>query len=106
MIFCGQTGHEELLSVDEIFVLPERLTPNIQGLALEKAHVDYISSGILVDKCLRTTQKNIYALGDVIHGPYRYSHTPSQYYFKSCGFGTARTIRYQAIPECYKPIQP
>jgi pyruvate/2-oxoglutarate dehydrogenase complex dihydrolipoamide dehydrogenase (E3) component len=40
--------------------------PNVDGLGLESAGVVYSArDGITVDACLRTTRKNIFALGDV-----------------------------------------
>ena len=47
--------------------------PNIEGLNLEKAQVEYTRKGIVTDKKLRTTAKNIYACGDVT-SPYQFSH--------------------------------
>jgi pyruvate/2-oxoglutarate dehydrogenase complex dihydrolipoamide dehydrogenase (E3) component len=48
-------------------------SPNLEGLALEKAGVEYDEQGIRVDKHLRTTAKNIYACGDVVT-PYLFTH--------------------------------
>ncbi len=49
--------------------------PNVQGLGLEAAGVDYdIKHGIRVDDFLCTTQPNIYAAGDVCLA-HRYTHT-------------------------------
>ena len=47
--------------------------PNIEGLALDKAGVEFDSTGVKVDKHLRTTAKNIYACGDIVP-PYLFSH--------------------------------
>jgi len=47
--------------------------PNLEGLDLEKAGVEFNSKGIKVDKHLRTTAKNIYAAGDVVP-PYLFTH--------------------------------
>jgi pyruvate/2-oxoglutarate dehydrogenase complex dihydrolipoamide dehydrogenase (E3) component len=47
--------------------------PNIEGLNLEKAGVDYTSRGIIVGRTMRTTGKNIYAIGDVV-GLFLFSH--------------------------------
>lgn len=47
--------------------------PNVEGLDLEKAGVKYSTKGIRVDQTLRTTAKNIYAIGDAI-GSYQFSH--------------------------------
>lgn len=48
-------------------------TANVAGLDLENAGVDYTKKGIKTDDTLRTTAKNIYAIGDVI-GSYKFSH--------------------------------
>ena len=47
--------------------------PNVDGLDLEKAGVEYTQKGIKVDDELRTTAKHIYAAGDVLGG-YQFSH--------------------------------
>jgi pyruvate/2-oxoglutarate dehydrogenase complex dihydrolipoamide dehydrogenase (E3) component len=47
--------------------------PNVEGLNLEAAGVDYTKQGITVDHYLQTTTRNIYAIGDVIGG-YLFSH--------------------------------
>ncbi len=47
--------------------------PNLDGLSLEKAGVEFNSNGIKVDRHLRTTAKNIYACGDVVP-PYLFTH--------------------------------
>ena len=46
---------------------------NVEGLAMEKAGVEYSAKGIKTDGTLRTTAANIYACGDVA-GPYQFSH--------------------------------
>lgn len=47
--------------------------PNVNGLDLEKAGVEYSQKGIKVNDRLQTAAKNIYAIGDVI-GSYQFSH--------------------------------
>lgn len=47
--------------------------PNINGLDLEKAGVNYSDKGITVDHELRTSVRHIYAAGDVLGG-YEFSH--------------------------------
>jgi pyruvate/2-oxoglutarate dehydrogenase complex dihydrolipoamide dehydrogenase (E3) component len=47
--------------------------PNVEGLDLEKAGVEYGRTGVKTDLFLRTTAPNIYACGDVV-GPYQFSH--------------------------------
>jgi len=48
-------------------------TPNVEGLDLEAAGVEYSRRGIRTDRSLRTTAPNIYACGDVL-GTYKFSH--------------------------------
>ncbi|WP_315853723.1 mercuric reductase [Candidatus Laterigemmans baculatus] len=55
--------HYELI-VDEILVSTGR-TPNIDGLALEAAGVETGKEGVRVDDFLQTTNRRIYAAGDV-----------------------------------------
>jgi pyruvate/2-oxoglutarate dehydrogenase complex dihydrolipoamide dehydrogenase (E3) component len=47
--------------------------PNVEGMDLEKAGVQYSPKGIRTDEFLRTTAPNIVACGDVV-GPYQFSH--------------------------------
>ena len=47
--------------------------PNVTGMGLESAGVDFDNKGIKVDRRLRTTRKHIYACGDVA-GPYPFTH--------------------------------
>lgn len=42
--------------------------PTVEGLALDKAGVDFSPGGISVDKGLRTSNRKVYAIGDVIGG--------------------------------------
>jgi len=43
--------------------------PNVNGLGLEAAGVEYSARGITVDARLRTTNRRIFAIGDVAGGP-------------------------------------
>lgn len=65
------TGSETIV-VDEILIATGR-TPNVESLNLEAAGVDYDKKGIKVDAKLRTSNKRIYAAGDVIGG-YQFTH--------------------------------
>jgi len=65
-------GTEHTRDVDCVLVAVGR-RPNTHGLDLEKAGVDYSDRGIVADEHMKTTAKNIYAVGDVI-GSYQFSH--------------------------------
>jgi pyruvate/2-oxoglutarate dehydrogenase complex dihydrolipoamide dehydrogenase (E3) component len=43
--------------------------PNIEALDLDAAGIRYEPHGIVVDQRLRTTNKRVYAIGDVVTGP-------------------------------------
>jgi len=43
--------------------------PNLENLDLDAAGIRYERNGIVVDRLLRTSNKNVYAIGDAIDGP-------------------------------------
>jgi pyruvate/2-oxoglutarate dehydrogenase complex dihydrolipoamide dehydrogenase (E3) component len=57
-------GERHEVVTDEILVAAGR-TPNVEGLGLEAAGVRYGKRGVEVDDHLRTSNKSIYACGDV-----------------------------------------
>jgi pyruvate/2-oxoglutarate dehydrogenase complex dihydrolipoamide dehydrogenase (E3) component len=66
-------GAQHSVAVDEIFVGVGR-TPNVDGLDLEGAGVEYDrQSGVKVNDRLQTTNPRIYAAGDVC-SPYKFTH--------------------------------
>ncbi|HWP93413.1 MAG TPA: dihydrolipoyl dehydrogenase [Thermodesulfobacteriota bacterium] len=72
VVLAKKNGEEINIAADEILVAVGR-TPNVEGLNLEAAGVEYNRKGIVVDQKLRTTAKNIWACGDVV-GPYLFTH--------------------------------
>jgi pyruvate/2-oxoglutarate dehydrogenase complex dihydrolipoamide dehydrogenase (E3) component len=58
--------------VDEILVGGGR-KPNVEGLGLEEARVQYTAQGITVDDRLRTSNSRIYAAGDIC-SRYKFTH--------------------------------
>jgi pyruvate/2-oxoglutarate dehydrogenase complex dihydrolipoamide dehydrogenase (E3) component len=65
-------GREEALIVDDILVAVGR-APNVEGLNLESAGVEWDRSGVRVDDRLRTTNRRIFAAGDVCF-PAKFTH--------------------------------
>ena len=59
-------GHPHALAADEIFLAHGR-TANTVGLGLEAAGVEYDRKGVKVDAFLRTTNRDIFAAGDVVY---------------------------------------
>jgi pyruvate/2-oxoglutarate dehydrogenase complex dihydrolipoamide dehydrogenase (E3) component len=60
-------GGEEAVEASDILVATGR-TPNIAALDLDAAGIAHGPRGIVVDKGLRTTNKRVYAVGDVAGG--------------------------------------
>lgn len=71
-ILEGKDSSKEEISAENVLVAVGR-APNVEGLCLEKAGVEYASTGIKVNAHLQTTNKSIFACGDVV-GPYFFSH--------------------------------
>ena len=65
-------GESHSLKADALLIAAGR-TANVENLGLEKAGVKWTDKGITVDPYLRTSQKNIYAVGDIA-GPYQFTH--------------------------------
>ncbi|NNE68996.1 MAG: mercuric reductase [Rhodothermales bacterium] len=65
----AQPGH---LSFDHVLVATGR-TPNVEGLGLDRAGVEFGPDGIEVDDFLRTANGDIYAAGDVV-GTWQFTH--------------------------------
>ena len=75
-------------------------TPTIEGLGLERAGVATMPHGITVDRHLRTTNKHIYAIGDVIGG-LQFTHVANDHagiVIRHALFRLPARIRYDAIP--------
>lgn len=66
-------GVEKSIRIDEILVAAGRL-PNVD-LGLENAAVQYSPKGIGVHQSLQTSNRDIYAAGDVLGRPSSYTHT-------------------------------
>jgi pyruvate/2-oxoglutarate dehydrogenase complex dihydrolipoamide dehydrogenase (E3) component len=73
VLFLETPDGEQRVSVDEILVGVGR-TPNVEGLDLEVAGVEYDRRGVRVNDSLQTTNKKIYASGDICL-PFKFTHT-------------------------------
>lgn len=65
-------SNNKTIDCDRILVATGR-RPVVHDLGLEAAGVEFGRRGITVDRRLRTSQKHIYAVGDVC-GPYQFTH--------------------------------
>ncbi len=71
-IVAEHGGARQEIAVDQILVGVGR-APNVEGLGLEAAGVEFDRTGIKVDDRLRTTNRSIFAAGD-ISSPYKFTH--------------------------------
>ena len=69
----SENGGESRHEVDEILVAVGRV-PNTEGMGLEAAGVEYTKFGVTVNDKLQTSNKRIYAVGDVA-SQYKFTHT-------------------------------
>ncbi|MEQ8196369.1 MAG: FAD-dependent oxidoreductase [Rhodospirillales bacterium] len=74
--------------------------PTVEGLDLEKAGVAYSPKGIEVDARLRTANKKIFAIGDVIGG-YQFTHMAGYHagiVIKNALFRLPAKVDHRAVP--------
>ena len=73
-VIYSQNGKVKNINSEKVLIATGR-TPNIEELNLEKANVKFDKRGIVVNNYLQTTNKNIYAAGDVILNGPQFAHT-------------------------------
>ncbi len=66
-------GSGEMIEVDQLLVAVGR-SPNVEGLGLDTAGIQYDRRGVLVDDRLRTSNKRVFACGAVA-SKYQFTHT-------------------------------
>ena len=96
---CGSGDASLRLSGSHLLVAAGR-RPKIDGLGLEDAGVALNDGVPLIDARLRTTNKRIFAIGDVV-GPYRFTHTASyqaRIVITNALFRLPARVRYDAVP--------
>jgi pyruvate/2-oxoglutarate dehydrogenase complex dihydrolipoamide dehydrogenase (E3) component len=72
VVTVRHAGREETIAGSHLLVATGR-TPRVEGLGLDAAGIEHTARGIPVDARLRTTQRHVFALGDVIDAP-RFTH--------------------------------
>jgi pyruvate/2-oxoglutarate dehydrogenase complex dihydrolipoamide dehydrogenase (E3) component len=96
-----RAGRRETLACDALLVATGR-TPNVEGIGLERAGVGVAKDGIAVDDGLRTANRRIYAVGDVVT-PDRFTHVSDAHarivVQNAHFFGRARVSRL-VVPRC------
>ncbi len=100
-LLVEQEGRLERFPLDAVLIAIGR-RPNVEGLGLEAAGVAHDTSGVRVDDFLRTTNRRIYAAGDVCTA-FRFTHAADAQarivIRNALFFGRARMSRL-VIPWC------
>jgi len=101
ILFKQANGDEKRVTADKILVAMGR-TPNTTGLDLENAGVEFGPKGIQVDARLRTSQKHIFAAGDIT-GDYQFTHAAGYeggIVLANAVFRLPRKADYTFLPWC------
>lgn len=94
-------GTIHVINAEQLLVAAGR-KPSIQQLKLENAGVDYDTRGVNVDSRLRTSQKHIFAAGDVI-GKHKFTHAAGYeggIVISNAVFRLPRKADYTWLPWC------
>jgi len=102
VLTIASPGQTHTLGADEILIGAGR-QPNVENLGLEAAGVEFDSrKGVIVNDRLRTSNKRIYAAGDVC-SPYKFTHTAdaaARIVIQNALFWGCRKFSALTIPWC------
>ncbi|MCW5734275.1 MAG: FAD-dependent oxidoreductase [Enhydrobacter sp.] len=94
-----RAGREELITGSHLLVAAGR-APRVSGLGLDAAGIEHTARGIVVDSRLRTTQRHVFALGDVIDAP-RFTHVAAYQagiVVRNMAFRLPAKVDYGSVP--------
>ena len=92
-------GAEQVAEGSHLLIAVGR-RPNLDGLNLEAAGVEYSPRGIKVDARLRTTNRKVFAIGDAAGG-YQFTHVAGYHagvVIKNALFRLPSKVDYKAVP--------
>lgn len=101
LVFETKNGAQTTLQAEALLIALGR-SANVEGLGLDKVGIDFDRKGIKVDRRLRTSQKHIYAAGDV-NGAFQYTHAAGYeggVVVSNAIFHLPRKTDYSLIPWC------
>jgi pyruvate/2-oxoglutarate dehydrogenase complex dihydrolipoamide dehydrogenase (E3) component len=101
LIICqDHVGDQFVIDGDEILNLQTE-QPNVESLNLNDANVKHTKEGILVNKKLQTSQRNIFAIGSIAKTPFKSIHL-SEYQtniiLSNIAFNLPKNINYKLSP--------
>ena len=94
-----EVGHRQVIVGSHLLVSAGR-RPNIAALDLDAAGVGYTHKGIVVNARLRTSNKRVFAIGDVAGG-YQFTHMAAYHagiVIRNALFRLPSSIKYHAVP--------
>jgi len=98
VVFKDKSG-EQRISGSHLLVATGR-RPNMAGLDLEAANISYSHAGIKTDAGLRTSNRRVYAIGDVTGGP-QFTHVAGYHaglVIRSALFRAPANFDHSAVP--------
>ncbi|MBE8183079.1 MAG: FAD-dependent oxidoreductase [Candidatus Portiera sp.] len=99
MTITDEQGKQQQLSASHLLVAAGRIA-NINDLCLEKADVAFHKRGITTNQRLQTSNKKIYAIGDVA-SPYQFTHVAAYHagiVIRNILFKMPAKVDYKALP--------
>ncbi|MFN9161285.1 MAG: dihydrolipoyl dehydrogenase family protein [Alphaproteobacteria bacterium] len=100
-VTVSSKGSEETIRGTHLLLAAGR-TPNISGLNLEAAGVRYTPKGIEVDTGLQTSNRRVFAIGDVAGGP-QFTHVAGYHaglLVRRLRFTAPAKVDYASLPWC------
>jgi|SRR6185437_1768067 len=98
-LIIEDNGVEQIISGSHLLVATGRI-PSLDKLNLEAANIKYTPKGVIVDERLRTSNKRIFAIGDVA-GSYQFTHIASYHagiVIRNIVFRQRAKVNYLAVP--------
>ena len=99
VVVVEKDGQEQRIEGSHLLVAAGRV-PNLKGLNLEAAGIEYERRGITVGPNLRSTNKRVFALGDVAGGP-QFTHVAGYHasiFVRQVLFKQRAKVNYEALP--------
>jgi len=98
-VIIEDDGREERIEGSDLLVSAGRV-PNLEGLDLESAGIEYDKRGVTVDARLRTTNRKVFAIGDVAGG-FQFTHVAGYHagiVIRNALFRWPAKVDYSALP--------
>ena len=98
-VLVSRDGRTERVDGSHLLMAVGR-RPNLNGLGLEEAGIEYAPQGIKVDARLRTTNKKVFAIGDVA-GSFQFTHIAGYHagiVIRNALFNLPAKVDYKAVP--------